>query len=131
MDLIFDISGGIAKTFSYLPWILGGGFLSSIIAILILWFVAPHIIPIIAGFVKPIAELASELFTKTIRAMVHGFKDIFDDPKTILTFFIAIILVFLYNSFYYEQKHINPTFESCKPVISELRKEYKFIKRRK
>lgn len=130
MDFLFSIGDGIGALFSLVPWILGGGAIVSIIGLLLVWFFAPHLAPIIGKTAGPILELATDLFVKFTRAIVAGLTDIFDDTRTILTFVVALALVAGFYSYKHENKFQNPTAKQCKPVIDELRKDYKFIKRK-
>ena len=114
-----------------LPWLFGGG-LVTIAAIVALWFIAPTAIPIIGSIIKPVAEVAGNLLGNIGRAVSDAvsfaINDIFDDGRTILVVVAALFIVSSFYSWKYEDQG-KPTFESCKPVIDQLRKEYKFIER--
>ena len=131
MDFLFSIGQLFGKAAINLPYILGGGFLTSIIALLVIWFVFPTAIPIIGNILKPVSKLVGELFVKFTKALVSGFNDIFDDTRTILTCAVCLILVSGYYSYNYEKLLKEPTANFCKPVIDDLRKDFRFVKRRK
>ena len=119
--------------FLNIPWgfILGGGLLTSIALILALWFGGKPVADIASAILTPLSKFAGETLVKIGNAFVDiisaGLNDIFDNTKTIIT--VAIITACCYGFTYYKFTYGDKS--SCEQVIKELRKDFKFIPRRK
>ena len=110
----------------FVPWVLGGGLLASIAGILALWFVAPHLMPVVGNVLQPVGKFLGETFVKFGNILVHGFMDIVDDGKTVIT--VLVLIIGLHSWFYYstDQVHISKaSIQTCKPVIDALRKAFR------
>jgi uncharacterized BrkB/YihY/UPF0761 family membrane protein len=118
----------------WIPYVLGGGFLTTIAIILGLWFFAPHLMPAVGAIIKPIGELAGKFIKMIGDILLVGFNDIIDNGKTIFTVFFLSIMI--YTWFYYTYPHTDKvhitkaSFKTCKPVIDSLRKDFRFVRRK-
>lgn len=117
---------------SWLPWLLGGGVISTVILLAVAFFFAPSLMPVVGSFLKPIAGFLGETIVSFGKILAHGIGDIIDDGKTIVT--VTFMTVLIYGWFYYnspKQPIIqDASYKACKPVIDDLRKKFKFIKRK-
>lgn len=118
--------------FNLLPWLIGGGLLGTIALGALLFFFAPSLMPVVGSFLKPISGFLGEAVVKFGKVLVHGVGDIIDDGKTIVT--VAFLAGIIYGWFYYSypkgQTITEVNYSACKPVIDDLRKKFKFIKRK-
>lgn len=122
--------GYLDSFLSWVPWVLGGGIISTVVLLIVAFFFAPALMPAIGSFLKPIAGFFGETLVKFGKVLVHGIEDIIDDGKTIVT--VVFMSLLIYSWFYYSHNGTSskPTYESCKPVIQDLRKKFKFVKRK-
>lgn len=95
------------------------------------WFIGiPKLIEIFANLVEiltPLLKGLSQGIVEFVKVIYAGLSDILDNVKTVLTVILIGVVVFL-GSILYNTKSCKLDCEHC---ISELRKEYKFVKRRK
>ena len=95
------------------------------------WFIGlPKLIEIFANFVEivtPLLKGVSQGIVEFVKVLYAGLTDILDNAKTVLTVVLLGVVVFL-GTLMYNTKSCNLNCESC---IAELRKEYKFVKRKK
>jgi hypothetical protein len=116
---------------SWLPWLFGGGTLATIAIILIVWKTGGDLSSIAASILKPIAAFSGENLASFGGVLKHGFADIVDDGKTTITVLFTMIALY---AFLYYSGNVNSATVSCKPAIekavSDLRKDYRFVKRK-
>lgn len=91
------------------------------------WFIGlPKLIEIasnLISIVTPLLKGISEGLVEMVKVLYTGIVDILDNVRTIIT--VALIGAILFFS---GMLSTNPDCEQC---IKELRKEYKFVKRKK
>jgi hypothetical protein len=124
-----DILNGF---FNWLPWLLGGGIISTVALLVVIFFFAPSLMPAVGSFLKPIAGFLGEAIVSFGKILSHGIGDIIDDGKTIVT--VTFMTGLIYGWFYYSypkgQVITEANYSTCKPVVDDLRKKFKFIKRK-
>jgi hypothetical protein len=112
-------------TIQWLGW-LGGG---SLILYLALAALAPGVVTAASSWLvalSPLVKGVSEGLVWFAQAMWAGFKDMIDDPRSVLFMFVVAATSMLY------MQAINPSRgakTNCEQCIANLRVDYKFIKR--
>lgn len=103
---------------SWWTYIIGFGALG--LVFLSIYFY-PFLQPILK-FLEPVFGKFGEIFADMLGWFWDGLKDIADNMKTIFT----VALIVGASVWWFK-----PTYnvENCKPVIEQLRKDYKFVKR--
>lgn len=122
----------INSFFDWVPWLVGGGLISTVVLLVVAFFFAPALMPAIGSFLKPVAGFLGEAIVNFGKVLMHGIGDIIDDGKTIVT--VAFMTCLIYGWFYYSypkgQVISEANYKTCSPVIKDLRKKFKFVKRK-
>lgn len=108
-----------------LQWVAGAVGASTLLYLALLMF-APKVIEVAAEWLKagtPLIQGISEGLVTLAKALWSGAKDIADSFNTVLTVLVLLVCVFLYA------KIENSQVCSKESVITEFRKDYRFVKR--
>lgn len=112
----------------WLGWFGISGTIAALIATA--WFL-PFLKPVIelaSEFAKPLVRSASELLVWVLGKLAKGLADIMDSLATVVTVVLIGLACLAYGkAITLMPEAPKPTAEFCKPIVEQLRRDYKFV----
>lgn len=123
----------ISNIFSWASWILGGGTLGLIVVLAGLWFFGKDVSGIVSAVATPLAKFTGNALASFGEVLKAGFADIIDNGKTIVTVFCLMFGVYTYMYYFPAQgaTHYGNCQVAVDKAIKSLRKDFRFVKRRR